>query len=796
MYTKCTHIKRTPLLCRLWLYFSLLTIASATHAQTTTEQDLQALLAEADSIIDEILVIATRREEALQDVPVAVSVIDKADIETIKPKNLLDFSGHAPNVTIGDAGNHPGGGAFYIRGQGYQDIEKTQNPPVGLIIDGLVLGVSTGSIIDAFDLEQIEISRGPQGIFFGKNTTAGVINVRRSRPNGELGGKASLAYGSNNTQIIKGIFNTPIGNRGGLKLGATYNRNEGFTNNVFTGENEGGSEYSAVTVALDLDVSDIARLELTLDRLNFNGGGTPFQFGNVLGVQQLANDPDEPLDLSTAPNFNPVTGSPIGLGPRQVANDFENESGLETDMVNMTWIVDTAIGEITSVSGYIDSEDFQNADYDGNCIGTAGCPFSGPVNPLQQPLHTERPQEHRQFSQELRLAGSILEDKLDYLAGAYYYDEAIEFRQVINSFVTQDANQDTTSYSLFANADYHLTDSISLSGGFRYIDESKDFDTITTLGNGAIFIPQIDESGDFDEVITRFSIDWKPNPETLLYLSRAEGFRSGGFSIRGTLSEQVQGNTNCTPTPTPPTDACPENNFLAFDPENVTAYEAGIKSSLLDNQLTLNAALFYTEIDDLQATSIVVTDAGPSDTNTIINNLPEALIKGAEIETLFTPKSVPGLELSFLLGLTDGEIIDGTVPANQLPVGPRSQAGATATPVDIFRGTIAGLGRISDYNFNLSALYAFDLGEGKLTLKTDYNYLDDHGLSPSRGEQDLEDGYGLLNAYIGYAINNYTISLSGKNLTNEDYRTASLPAAVFNVWADQSNYLFEVQAEF
>ena len=741
------------------------------------------------SLVEEIVVVATRREEYLQDIPIAVSVIDKEDIETIKPRNLLDFSGLAPNVHIGESGAHPAGGAIFIRGQGYQDIEKTQNPPVGVVFDGIALGVSTGTIIDAFDIEQIEISRGPQGIFFGKNTTGGVINVRRSRPTGEFGGKASIAYGSNETYVAKGIYNMPLGDRGGLKIGATYNENEGFTNNVFTGRKVGGWDYSAITIAVDLEVSDYALLEFTYDHNDLDGGGTPTQFGNRLFIEQNPGDGFESL-----PTFNPVTGSPIGLGPREISSDFEDKSGLEADIINMTWIIDSPIGKITSISGYLDSEDFQNQDFDGTCLSTPGCPSTGAQSPLGPQVHSERPQAHSQFSQEIRLAGSTLDNTLDYLAGIYYYDEDIDLKQTTNSIIELTAGQETESYSIFGNVDFNINDQLTVSGGVRYINEEKEFFNGTSLTNGTVVIATFNEKDRYEDVITRLAVDWTPIENTLLYASRAEGYRSGGFSIRGTLSEQNADNTNCTPAGA--ATSCPENNFLAFDPESVTTYETGIKTSLLDNQLTVNAALFYSEIEDLQLTTVIVTPADPLDTNTYINNIPEATIHGAELEAFYEPSFAAGLELALTLGVTDGEVTDGNLPENRLGIGPIGQAGDNSNQIDLFRGSNFGLGRITDYNYNVSALYAFTLGDGEMTLKTNYNYLDDHGLSASRGERDIEKGYGLLNAYIGYAINNYTISLSGRNLTNEDYRTASLPAAAFNIWADERNFLFEVQAEF
>jgi len=374
--------------------------------------------------IEEIVVVATRREESLQEVPIALSVIGDETIETLKPQSLSDFGGLAPNVNIGEAEATPGGSAIFIRGLGYSEVEKTQNTPVGVMIDGVVLGVNTGQLIDAFDIEQIEISRGPQGIFFGKNTTGGVINVRRTTPTRELGFKGSVAYGSHETVNVKGIFNAPLGNRGGIKLGATYNETDGYTRNIFTDESAGGKEYLGLNAALEYDIADWANIALRYDRMDLEGEGSPLQFGNRL----------------TAGN--------------------------------------TPVGEVVSVTALLDSKDFQSQDFDATCSSAPTCPFpiANPLIPTPNgALHTERPQAYKQFTQELRLAGSALEDRLDYLLGLYYYDHKITARQTTNAFIEQSSLEDNDSLSFFGNLDYQLLDNFTISAGVRTIDESKTF---------------------------------------------------------------------------------------------------------------------------------------------------------------------------------------------------------------------------------------------------------------------------------------------------------------------------------
>lgn len=752
--------------------------------------------------IEEIVVVATRREESLQEVPIALSVIGDETIETLKPQSLSDFGGLAPNVNIGEAEATPGGSAIFIRGLGYSEVEKTQNTPVGVMIDGVVLGVNTGQLIDAFDIEQIEISRGPQGIFFGKNTTGGVINVRRTTPTRELGFKGSVAYGSHETVNVKGIFNAPLGNRGGIKLGATYNETDGYTRNIFTDESAGGKEYLGLNAALEYDIADWANIALRYDRMDLEGEGSPLQFGNRLTAGTFG--------LNALPSYNADTGSPIGLSPREVINDFDERSSLKTDIYSGTITLDTPVGEVVSVTALLDSKDFQSQDFDATCSSAPTCPFpiANPLIPTPNgALHTERPQAYKQFTQELRLAGSALEDRLDYLLGLYYYDHKITARQTTNAFIEQSSLEDNDSLSFFGNLDYQLLDNFTISAGVRTIDESKTFSNgieadlvLTGLfppGQGTFpLVAPFSRDGDYNSTITRFAADWQATPDNLLYASRAEGFRSGGFSIRATLAEQIEGQSNCAAdngNAVPNEVLCPNNDFTGYEPEDVTTIEIGSKNTFMDGQLLFNVDYFNTKIEGLQQGFIVVTPGYGPGTSTYINNLTEAEVDGFEFDMIFKPRALEGFTLTGALGIQDGEVTDGILPANRVQ-GPTGVAGSTGTAD--FTGTQTGLGRIADYNYNISGTYEFDLGPGTATVNANYNYIDDHALGTGFGQSDIEEGYGLLNAYLGYSFDKYTISLSGKNLTNQDYRHTSLPAVFFQRWGDNSSWLLEFQAEF
>ncbi len=232
-------------------FVCVLSLSAQAAAQDQSPQQVaqnkasKAAAANTSATIETVTVTATRTAKDAQKVAVAVSALTAKQLEDQQPRTLQDLNGVAPNVFIGMNTAGPGASAIYIRGLGYADIEKTQNPAVGVSLDGVFFGTSTGQLLDTFDVSQIEIERGPQGIFFGKNTTGGVINVTRSAPTREWGVKASASYGSFDSTVLRAIVNAPLGENGGFKLGGTWRFNYGDDYNVFTGKHAGGDRYMA-----------------------------------------------------------------------------------------------------------------------------------------------------------------------------------------------------------------------------------------------------------------------------------------------------------------------------------------------------------------------------------------------------------------------------------------------------------------------------------------------------------------------------------------------------------------------
>jgi iron complex outermembrane receptor protein len=585
----------------------------------------------------------------------------------------------------------------------------------------------------------------------------------------------------------------PLGEQGGLKVGGTYRDRDGYYDNLFTRKDNGFVEYAGFNAALDLDVTPWLNVVGIVDIIRQEGGGSPVQYGNVLTANILSGG--NPAAVF-GPTYNARTGSPTGLRVLQVQNNFADADELDMDIYNLTATIDTPFGQLVSTTAYIDSADLVRQDFDGTCSGAAGCPNGGNallISATNPPgtLHTIRDQEYDQFTEELRLSGTV--GQFDYLLGVYYFDSELDFEQFTNSAVLQRSGEEAQSLSFFGNLDWRITPRVTVSAGVRNVDEDKDFRTrIDIPAIPLALVAPIKQSDSWNETITRFAAEWQATDQSLFYISRSEGFRSGGFSIRGTLSEQQATQSNCATV-----GGCPNNNFLTYDPETVTAYEVGSKNAWIDNRLIFNVAIFKTEVEDFQQSTVVVTPGFGPGTNTYVNNLPKVEIEGLEFELVMRPtfmwSGFDGLTLSANLGLQDGKVTDGRFNGQRTAGFPNGAAGA---PGSTANATGNALGRVPDYNVGYRASWEFPVGPGTLTFGAGYNYIDDFVVGAFGTTLDIVPGYSLVDANIDFETDRFRIALTGKNLTDEEYRVHSLPTVFFQGWGDPMTWAVEVSAKF
>jgi len=774
----------------LFGYCSLFAITIGLASPAMAQQAAAAETKAADAG-DAIIVTATRQNVDKQKLGVSLTALTADQLATLAPHTLQDIQGSAPNVFIGIGTAAPGQSAIFIRGQGYADVEKTQSTPVGVIQDGIFFDNNTGQLLDMFNVCSVEVDRGPQGIFYGKNTTAGLINVTRCAPTRKLGAQFEAGYGSFNEAYVRGVLNAPLGSNGGISGSAQYHRTDGYYNDVYTNSRAAGSDYFAANLKINYDLTYWLKADFSYDHIHETGGGTPVQFGNILTANILSGG----NPAAIWPNYNAATGSPDGLGPRQIENrPGGDKDRLNTNMASLILKAKTPIGELVSQTAYMDEADTVWQDFDGTCVTGTGC--KSVTNPLLAAtggyLETLRDQTYTQFTQELRLQGKA-GSQIDYLLGAYYYDHKIALHQNTNAAIDQYSSEKDHSWSFFGNLDWNPTDTIKISGGLRDIYEAKTFNTDYILLGVIPLTPNIVDHKSWSKVITRFNLQWQATPNALLFATRSEGFRSGGFSIRGTLSEQAGTQSNCGVAA-----GCPGNDFLSFQPEQNTSYEAGIKTTFADKAVTFNASGFINDIKNFQQTQVVVTPNYGPGTNTYVTNYPKVRIKGLEFELDLNlgklEPSLKGLSLMGSLGLQKANVIDGKINGQEAAIGAAATAGAPGTFAD-FSNT--GLQRVPSSNYTIRATYARDIAEDtKLTITTGYSWIDSFSLGTFGVAQDIQPSYGLLDASATINFKNYFLRVSGKNLTNQNYRTQSLPTVFFQGWAPPATYLVSFGAKF
>ena len=737
--------------------------------------------------LGEVVVTATRRDVAAEKVGVSLTVVNAEDLKVLAPNRLEDLAGSAPNVFIGEEVGAPNQSLLFIRGQGYADVEMDQATPVGVIQDGVPYGTSTGQLASLFDVCSVEVDRGPQGIFYGKNTSAGLINISRCAPTRQYGAQFSAGYGSYQDGFGRAVLNAPLGEHGGFKVAAQYHTNDGYVKDVFDNKHVGGDHMFSINAVANYDLTTWLNANLAYDHISESGGGNPVQYGDPETAAVLG------INKSNDPLFNPVTGSPIGLGPREV--DTRPGSVNDTygdDVISLTLKARTPIGQAVSQTSYINQRDTDAQDYDGTCQfypGCTGLPEMGNVL-IGVPLEADRDQTYHQFNQEERLSGSY--GPVDYIVGAFYDRHEFTLHEVNDLYVLttdQHSGQTSHSWSEFGNLDYNPTSTIKLSAGLRNISETKQATTEFDIGGVPILAqPSFTFDHTWSRVVTRFNAQWQVIPQTLLYANRSEGFRSGGFSVRGTLSESVPGQTNYSPGA----------NLLEFAPETNVTYEVGIKNRLFGNALILNVDGFYNTVKNFQQTSVIETTGFGPGTNTYVINIPEVVIKGVEMDAALRPaKWIPALQgftLQGNLGIQSGRITNGNVNGQEFALSAGGNGGPQGSIADL---TGTALQRLPTDNYTVRGIYVHDLFEGKLTTTIGYTWTAKYSLQDfSPQTPDFQPSYHLLDASATYDWKNYYVKASGKNLTNTNYRQFSLPTVFIQSWAPPATAELEFGAKF
>jgi iron complex outermembrane receptor protein len=564
--------------------------------------------------LEDIVVTAQKREESLQTVPISVSAVTGDAIADQQIMNISSMANSVPNVQINRWANSPDSAIFTIRGIGVNDSDPYVGTTVSVVVDGVPVGVNTAALLSLFDIERVEILRGPQGTLFGANTTGGVVNVVTKQPTGEMGGSAELTAGNFGRLNANAIFNFPISDSLAAKISVLHQGHDGFFRNYDTPKGEGlrlgGTDITTFRGYLKYtrDTYDATLIsEYVRQR---NGSQVGINLADPAWATGKAGETDN------GPTFR-----------RGWSQDQPNQNDRDSYAFTLTQNFDMGAAKLVSISSYRE----YNADL-----------FSDDDATTDVLLQTNRQSAQKQYSQELRTNWDI-NDRTQLVVGAFGFRQRYFTRQntkldgfLIGLGQPQLQQQTNSSISGFAQLYYKLTDQLRLQAGFRYTHEkTRAFaSTGTTLSAqpGVIysdftnrnFIPgsYVEARGNksWNQQGWKLGLDYQFNPDTMVYASYARGFKSGGFAGRITFPEDIG----------------------PFNPEKVDSFEVGLKSEFLDGRVRTNASVFYTLYKNMQVTQNITYLDGRNSSSIV--NAGKAKTKGVELEITALP--VEGLQLS------------------------------------------------------------------------------------------------------------------------------------------------------
>ena len=690
--------------------------------------------------LEEIIVTAQKRAESLQTVPLSVAAVTGAAIERA---NITSIQGiKVPNVQIDNFTNTPNGAVMSIRGIGVVEPDPYAGNTVGIMLDGVPQLFNMTSLLDLFDIERVEVLRGPQGTLFGANTTGGVVNVITEQPTGEWGGKARATLGNWDRRDLSAAVNFPIvDNLLAGKITVQHHERDGWVRNVVDGSDLNYQDTQAIrgsllwTPAEDLDITwtnEYVQREYG-PPVVVNGSSPGYATHVPEGVQGMYANPCPDADARCRAPSRYRAGS-------QVRDLGKLNTYASTLTVNWN---DTALGDLVSITGYKRFRVREDTDQDGTPLFLDD---------------TERETEGWQFTQELRSSFSVNE-KLDMIAGAFvtatHYEHLQNFRinfpglEALGLRQVNPQDQDSWSASLFAQGYYQISDRMRLQVGLRYthekteMDAGIDFYAGSTNFDDGILLPAPDtfsvkDKDSWDNVGGKIGLDYQISDTVMVYASYARGFKSGGFVGRVGIPQDIG----------------------PYDPEYVDTYEVGMKGDFLDNRLRSNITLFHSSYEDMQLAQIYFI--GAIQGNSILN-AGKSEIQGAEMELTFIPAD--GLTLDLSLGYLDSEF-KKFAPPDPVTGLPRDFSG--------FR-----LQNTPQWTGAASAAYEVPVADGMARFFVEFTHSADKYLtsldnSPTTRVQEMN----LLNASVEWSpqSDNWTVSLWGRNLEDKRYIASAFEA--------------------
>ena len=692
----------------------VLAAAALTAAATATAQDQDA-----SGGLEEITVTAQRREQSLQDVPIAITAFTADQLEQRQVFNTYDLVRNIPNLTGNSNVGVGTSSSLYIRGIGNGESIATFDLPVGTYVDDVYVARQNHNNFSLFDVERIEVLRGPQGTLFGRNTTGGAINVVMKKPGEELKGFVEAGIGRFGLWTARTSIDLPISDRLLTKFSAYRIKDDGYALQVSTGNYLNDRDASGLR-------ADIRFLPVDGVTIDFIGEYVDDRNTNFLNVENS--------DGNRIVNNKITQGSLVGvITGAKAALPLGNEAATRAATLIVTSDLDNDI-TLTAVTGFRDTDHDFLVDSGGELPRATNSRGFTPLINMG---------DHEQFSQEIKLNGQS--GRLNWTTGLYYMNE---------DNVTDFANGNSTAstgafvvaadrtmkngletYAVYGQGDFKLNDAFTVTAGIRYTEETKDFSiernagaTGAALSTAAIAAAGIPLTLNEQVWTPRVALQYDVSNDVMFFVSATRGFKSGGWPARATAN----------------------NAFIPFAPETVWSYEFGTRADLFDNRLRLNATAFYSMTDDIQIPARIDVNGLQISTTT---NPADLENYGIEIDATWVP--IDGLNITAGLGMQNAKyvsisqrVLDQAAVCRANPTGSFQGAPAcNANFVDQF-GQIAEPVRAPDYTISMNASYEFTSGAITWIPSFGFNTSDEYAIGTTGSPASTNGTWSGKQTYI------------------------------------------------
>lgn len=712
-----------------------------------------------EGFLEEVIVTATKREQSLQDVSIAVTAISAADLLANQIHTSEDLAAMVPSLTV-QKGSNNRQTSFNIRGIGTQSFSTAAEPSVSTMVDGVVMGRSLSAFMQLMDLERVEVLRGPQGTLFGKNSTAGVVHLITQKPSDEF--SVDTMLGVEEGQAYRAGFNVsgPISDTFGYRVSGFGNTTDGWIHNVATGEDLNNRDEWSGRVKFRWNPSDNLELLWSSDytRLDCNCTTSTLRSANLAdGINAAA--------LQAA--LDEI--APVAPGPENTDVNLNGAVYNDQELWGHSLTANWSLGDflLTSITAYREASITALGDTDGRPTAPLGFFQIGST-------------DQEQFTQELRLT-SPTDGRLNYMVGLFYFDQTVarqfrrqfEFPGLPPGIGISTFSVDTTNWAAFGQATYNITDQWRLTAGIRFTDDQLDFVFGRTREGFPVGVPApVDATPggtDEDDLSGKLSLEWTPFEDGLMYLNFTQGYKGPAYDV---------------------TFGTDPTTLLPVNPETSDSWELGFKSVLFDRRLRLNVALFHSSYDDFQGQAFFDPDGSPDcpadnpgcdpedePGSFALVNAGEVQTEGIEIDFVAMPSA--NLRISGGVALIDAEIVE--YPGGNCSFGQTGRGECPNGDQDLSGGEMPFS---PDWKASVSAQYTIETdGVFDVVLQTTVRAQDDVLFDLAQDENARFGGYEVVDLAVKLRSQDkhWSANLYVKNVFDEFYVSGigSLPTFFF-----------------